>query len=363
VTLLACYVSGHGFGHATRTIEVLRALRALHPEIELSICSPVDRWFFDLNLGGRFEYRECRLDVGAVQSDSVTVDPEGSLRAYTDLVARGDALVAGELREMARCRPAAVFADIPALAFDIAAALGVPGVAMTNFSWDWIYADYAADFPAYRSVVEQLRASYGRADLLLRLPLYGDLSAFPRVRDLPLVARRSQRDAAEVRALLGLPFDRRVVLLSFGGIGLGLDVAPRRSDVVFVSTQTPAGGAVPPGCAAFDNDHLAALGLRYEDLVAASDAVITKPGYGIVAECIANATPMIYTSRGRFAEYPILVRGIEAHLPNAFLGNEDLRAGHWSEAIDAILAQPRPTAMPRIDGAEVAANILADYLR
>ena len=31
-------------------------------------------------------------------------------------------------------------------------------------------------------------------------------------------------------------------------------------------------------------------GVRYEDLVGAAEAVVTKPGYGIISECIANDT-------------------------------------------------------------------------
>ena len=49
-------------------------------------------------------------------------------------------------------------------------------------------------------------------------------------------------------------------------------------------------------------------GLRYEDLVGAVDVVITKPGYGIISDCVANGTAMLYTPRGRFAEYEVMVR-------------------------------------------------------
>ena len=48
-------------------------------------------------------------------------------------------------------------------------------------------------------------------------------------------------------------------------------------------------------------------GLAYQDVVAAADLVITKPGYGIVSECVANGTPLLYTSRGRFVEYDVFV--------------------------------------------------------
>ena len=35
-------------------------------------------------------------------------------------------------------------------------------------------------------------------------------------------------------------------------------------------------------------------------LVGAADAVVSKPGYGIISECIANETAILYTSRGHF---------------------------------------------------------------
>lgn len=362
---LACYVSGHGFGHAVRVIEVLRALRARAPTVHVAIRTPVPCWFFELGLGGDFAWETASLDVGAVQSDSLNLDPEATLRAYADIIARKRALIGTELTAMATLQPQLIVADIPGLAFDVAAQLGVPAVAMTNFSWDWIYADYVRDWPAYAHVVADLRASYAKATLLLRLPLHGDLTAFPSIRDIPLVARIATLDRDLVRQRLALPRADRLVLLSFGGIGIALSSVPAPPrGVTFVATQSASAVTTPPrGCRFVSNHELAAAGVRYEDLVAACDAVLTKPGYGIVADCLANATPIIYTSRGRFAEYAYLVDGITAHLPHAFLSNEDLYAGRWAAALDAVLAQPRRAPDIATNGAAVAAGILLQMLR
>jgi len=243
------------------------------------------------------------------------------------------------------------------LAFDVADALGVPGVAMTNFSWDWIYADYVAQRPGFAPLVAALRRSYGRAALLLRLPLHGDLDAFPRIRDVPLVARRAALGRRVVRERLGLPRDDRVVLLSFGGLGLALPAAPRLAGVTVVAT-----GPAPAGCRAVSHAALTAAGVRYEDLVGASDAVLTKPGYGIVAECIANRTPIVHAPRGQFAEYDCLVAGIAAHLAHAPIAVADLRTGRWAAALEQAWAQPLPPLTLAVDGAEVVADTLAGFL-
>ena len=97
-----------------------------------------------------------------------------------------------------------------------------------------------------------------------------------------------------------------------------------------------------------------AEGLRYEDVVAAADVVVTKPGYGIVAECIANDTAMLFTSRGRFVEYDALVAHMPRWLRCRYLERDDLLAGRWHATLRDLLAQPPPPERPRVDGAEVA---------
>ena len=104
------------------------------------------------------------------------------------------------------------------------------------------------------------------------------------------------------------------------------------------------------------------LGVGYQDLVRAADVVVTKPGYGIVTDAIAAGTRIVYTERGDFPEYPILVAGMQRHVPCAHLGNDDLLAGRWRAAIESVLARPVPPR-PDLSGAAVAARRLLDLAR
>src|SRR5699024_3167963 len=115
--------------------------------------------------------------------------------------------------------------------------------------------------------------------------------------DVPFVARHSAKDPSSTRAHRGLPLDKRLVLASFGGYGVqGLD---------FEAIDLPDGWAIVRG---LDQAEIYDAGLSYQDLVRTVDVVITKPGYGIVSECIANGAAMVYTSRGNFPEYDVFVR-------------------------------------------------------
>ena len=70
---------------------------------------------------------------------------------------------------------------------------------------------------------------------------------------------------------------------------------------------------------------------------------------------------MVYTSRGDFPEYPILVREMAAWLPAVFAPNEDVLSGELSGALDRLLALPQPEP-PGLDGAEHAAARLLGLL-
>jgi L-arabinokinase len=103
-------------------------------------------------------------------------------------------------------------------------------------------------------------------------------------------------------------------------------------------------------------------GLGYEDLVRAVDVVISKPGYGIVSDCIANDTALLYTSRGHFPEYDVLVREMPRVMRCGFLEMDDFRSGRWTDALDRVAATPPPPVRPPVDGATVAARMIRDFL-
>ncbi len=355
---IAAYVSGHGFGHATRTAAVARALIDRVSACQLTVISPAPAWLFQRAIGRPFRYRRRALDVGVIQEDSIRLDGKATLEAYADLLERHPTLVEEEADFLRQARVDLVVADIPSAAFPIARRTGVSGVGISNFSWDWIYAEYVRDFPQYAPMLEAIRAGYAQADLFLRLPFHGPCDAFSVVRDIPMVARRARLTREEARRRLDLPATRPVILLSFGGLeirGIDFGRVEGLGEYQFVITQ-------PLPHPVRNVREVAMDGLCHEDVVGQADAVITKPGYGIVSECLVNRVPILYTSRGRFAEYELLVEGLNRFGVARFIGNDDLLAGNWRGALDALLRQPRTWPDLPADGAEVAAGILETLL-
>ena len=103
-------------------------------------------------------------------------------------------------------------------------------------------------------------------------------------------------------------------------------------------------------------------GLRYEDLVGAVDVVATKPGYGIISECVANGTDLLYTDRGDFAEYAVLVEAMPAMVRAEFLSHDELFGGNWDESLIRLQRRPRPPDVPATNGAAIVAAAIRDLL-
>jgi hypothetical protein len=360
--LLAVYVSGHGFGHATRTAEVLRAVRGRAPDLRILVATSAPPLLFEAEVSPPLVVRFLECDVGLVQKDALTIDIGATAERWRAFRAGWDRLVAAEAQRLRQEGVRAVLGDIPPLTGVVAAAAGLPSVALGNFSWDWVYAHLGRREPRLLEAAAFCREAYGRVDLLLRLPFAGDLSAFPRVEDLPLVARRPRVTRAEARVRLALS-DAPAVLLSFGGLGVGGFAAgafsgPSDCQLILTGPTAPPGAACLRRLGAAD---LASRGLGYADLVGAVDVVVTKPGYGIVSDCIAAGTRLVYTERGDFPEYPILVAGMAQHLPVAFLSNDEVREGRIRKAVESVLSREVPPP-PDLTGAERAAARILDLL-
>ena len=86
--------------------------------------------------------------------------------------------------------------------------------------------------------------------------------------------------------------------------------------------------------------------------------MITKPGYGILAECISTGTAMLYTSRGVFREYDLMVREMPRFVRSRFITHDDLLSGRWLASLQAVMMQPSPPETMAADGAEHAARAI-----
>ena len=368
---IAFYISGHGLGHAVRQIEIINALARQRPDAAVLIRSSAARRIFDRTVNPPFELDDRPCDTGVVQIDSLRLDAAATIdRARAFYRTMGERAEA-EARLLRDRGVRLVIADAPPLACAAAARAGIPSVVVSNFTWDWIYREYAEHLSSAPELIPTIQSAYKLADAAWVLPMHGGFETFERRRrDVPFVARHARTDMSrqDVLGMLSLPADRPLALVTFGGYGVDelplarLDCLPGWTIVLTDSDEASRGHAGIAGIHVVAEERLYGAGLRYQDLVAAVDAVVTKPGYGIISECVANETALVYTSRGRFAEYLVLVREMPKYVRSAHLDRESLMAGRWRAALDTALSAPSPPQHPPTNGAEVVAGAILSYL-
>jgi L-arabinokinase len=362
VSKSACfYISGHGFGHASRTMQVIKSLVELTLEVSIHIKTSTPRWFIESNLSpDHYTYHFQENDIGVVQKDSLNLLPEETFQAFEAFFGRREKLIHQEKEWLIQQGVGLIVSDIPPVAFEVARRAQVPGVGVSNFSWDWIYEPFLDDFPQYRNLVEQIREAYGLCDQLYRLPFHGDFSAFPHIIDKPLIARTSKRDKLDTRRLLGLPEKEKLILCSFGGIGIDNPVSFNGSSFGLIFTTEKV---IPASNTwTISPERMRSLSISYEDLVATSDAILTKLGYGIVSEAIANKTPLLYVDISAFREQPVFRREISDWIPALPISRNSLFGGGWEEAAEKLLEMELPQKTMPVNGAEIIAQDLAHII-
>lgn len=352
------YLTAHGYGHGVRSTAVMQALRRECPGVRLTVVSALPEDFLRDRLrgfpDGDLAFRRAAFDVGLVQLDSVRADVPATLEKVEALLARRPALVDEETAWLRASAPSAVVADIPAIPLAAAERAGLPRIAIGNFSWDWIYEPYAETDPRWQAAVDAFRADYAAADVLFQYPLSPDMSAtFPRRIGIPLPARPGRPRRAELAARTGADPARRWILLSF----TTLDWTPDALSRVAAIADTEFFTVRPLEWQGIPNIHAVDRGeFPFSDIVATVDAVLSKPGFGILADCAANGKPLIYADRENFAEYPVLERAIKTRFRHIHIPAADLYAGNLAPSLDALASAPPPPSRLPLGGDTAAAR-------
>lgn len=354
---LAYYVSGHGFGHARRSAQAMRAIVAMRPDIQIVVRTSAPAFLFAGIDRVTVSAPARPFDPGAVERGPLCIDPEASIARLAEVLGRRDEIVRDEAAFLREVGARLVVADIPFLAADAAEAAGVPSVAVGNFTWDWIFDAYAT--PVTRSLVERVRASYLKMDALLQLPLGHDVTCFRRVIPVPLLANRSYKDRAATLAELGLdPADPRprVLVAMRGGLSAEalLAAATGAPELTLIVQHELAPGAPANLRRVAVSDQA-----QFTDLVAACDVAVSKLGYGIVSDCIANGVALLFPPRENFPEDEISRRVCPRYLRMSELPAADFERGAWDVHLATLLGQPPAPDRIATDGDRaVACEIL-----
>lgn len=356
-------ISAHGLGHLGQAAPVCQALQRALPHLQLVVWSDLPTQTLQRRIPGAFQHIRQPCDIGFVMHDALRVDIPGSWAKYRAREAAWSAHLSIACDVVRNVKPDLVLSDVGELPLAAAQSLGIPDVAMSSLNWADLATHYFAELDDAHPVLSRLRHIYDHTCLAIRLtpgmPMRGRRECIvPPVAAISTQARPQLR--AQIKSLLPPALRKRpLLLIGMGGIETSLPLAtwPEQTEITFlVATQRQLSGNGLPEQGIINADWLQeASGLRFTDLLTASDAILCKPGYGTFTEAALAGIPLLYVPRTDWPEQEILLAWLHANTRCAALCTDDLMRGHLRSAFHALLSQPVSTTLPR-NGADIAAT-------
>ncbi len=354
---IALYVSGHGFGHATRQVALMEEI-AKRSKVEFLLRTEAPSALFK-EAGIAFELESDRFDVGMIQKSALVIDMPATLRSHRAIIADFDARVDRERSRLIQFAPDLVLSDCGPLPIEAAAALGIPAYTIGNFTWDWILEEYVTEDPRWAPIVRRYAQAYGKSESYWRLPLHGDDgNAFSHTRDFGHLVRRPRLNKNETLKALGLHENesRRIVTVAFGGFqtkAFAGDDPDIPENVVFVGFTDPPPGFAAPWIKLPQRSPISTV-----DLARVSSVLIGKLGYGTVAECLDYGVRMMYVPRPGNREIRFMERAIAGSDAFRKIPAEDFFAARWRPCLNRILEVSDPVPVPGSGAADIADAVM-----
>ncbi|UYZ21790.1 glycosyltransferase [Mesobacillus jeotgali] len=294
--VIAYYISDYGYGHASRSIAIIRELLLRDSNIRVIVCHSFAVSFMKASiLSRRVSFRELNTDIGYfLKKGSIYPDKRLLFEEYLKFINDWDSRLLEEEKFLKINHVDLVISDISPLPFEPARNLGIPSIGLSNFTW----------FTAYQGLIEEailtpLKEVYSKITYFFSLAgsneTWGSDSKeygfFSRKVDLSEInSIRNQVDKSH---------EKKIVFL---GLGMKIDQATfdllpiwDSPDIEFViSSNVPV-----------KRENVQQIPLDYvetQNYIASSDLVITKAGWGMVGEALNNNVPLLILERRSMTE-------------------------------------------------------------
>lgn len=349
---VVAYPSSHGFGHLVRlgtVLEAVAARRAIQVEV-VGALAPRRLW--PASLAAMTSWSGEPTDVGVVQPGDLQVDAEATHVAVAAWLEGFEELCNAEARRVAGAD--LVVCDASVVGMEAAHRAGVTSVVLANFTWDWIYAEIGL-----AEAAAVCRRALAGADLLVRAEPAAPMAGPRRTCGAGLVGRRAGTTRYEIRGSLGLEPEERLVCLALrNASGASLALPPPCFGLRYL---LPAGvSSDTSGAAAGREDVVVGAGHEFPELVLAADAVVARPGYGILGDVAGAGTPLLWVPRRGFPEDAVLARWLAGWPWARAIDARQAAEGDWLDDVEELLCVERPEPLDVAGGtARAAGAVLA----
>ena len=331
MTNICFYISDYGYGHASRDIAIVRKILNESNDVKIFVKTSgpfhfVRRSLPQKNVG----VIRAKNDVGVVfKENSVSVDRERTKKMLDEWMASWGEYIQNEKRFCESQKIDLILSDIVPQSFIVADELDIPGIAISNFTWHYIFYNLFGDI----SATERIKEAYQCADIALVLPFNEEMNIFRKKKEISLVSRERTMDRHDMRKKCGVSDDELLVYL---GVGISFDPSfmssmkkiamPNVKFLVSSNAELPFENVIK-----IPNNET-----ETQNYIGMCDLVVSKTGYGTVSEAVKAGIPMFLLKREGFKEDELIGNKVEKLGIGRVISEKSFLDGDWIERLDEV---------------------------
>lgn len=287
---LAFYISSHGFGHMTRCLGIIEnILKASDYKIYI-VCDKKQNDFAKIYLStfkDRIIYNDLETDIGLINKEnSLEVDKVKLEKKLTEFISNLDDATDKECKFLKKLNVKSVICDISPIGCIVGNKLNLPTIFISNFSWIEQYEYIGIN----KDIIDKFRLAYSYIDKFIKyeLCLCLDSIDYKEAYETGFVCREIDESKVEdIRSKYG----KSIFITCGKSASLDYTNVKNFSGTIFTTS------GIDIKCDDANIVNLPIDVLDTQNYIAASDMIISKAGWGTIAEGIIGNTPLVLIER------------------------------------------------------------------
>ena len=355
---IACFITSHGFGHATRSLALLNKL-AEKENLNVVIFSTLPDWFFHENLNGiSVKYHRVVTDVGLVQKSPFSHDLNLTIDRLSTFLEFKQEETEPVIQILEKELFDFIFCDISPLGLYLGNKLNIPTCLLENFTWDWIYESYLIKNQNFKGPIEVLKDIVSKTNLHIQTsPICKPVENLFQINPIFRPSRQSKLKTLEQ---IDINIDKPIILITTGGISQKFSFLEKiKSDEKHFYLITGDYTKMEKG----KNFIMIPQknNFYFPDLVKLSDGVVGKVGYGTVAEVWGTQKPLIGIFRDNFRESVPMRSFVQQNIAGFEVSNFSFQQGDWIPKVEQLLSETLQSSSIIQNGSEEASLIISKW--
>ncbi len=263
-------------GHTTRSVAIIRELikEGIQVTVRNSNVDYLNKSLLNIDIISG------TTDVGpTIEKDGISINKNKTLENIGKWIDSIRITSEKEYKIISKIKPHLIISDISAMPFFAAHKAQINSVAISNFSWTDVLTGFS------NKQMGLLEEAYGLSDLAIQLPLGTQMKSFKNKKQVGLVCKTSTSSRKIIREKLGVKDSDMCIFVNLPNYFTIKSKIP--SNIKIISTGAHINS---------DNVKYIKPWIEGQNIIAASDLVICKCGYGMISECLTTGTRFLYIS-------------------------------------------------------------------